>query len=81
MNENCKACRLLSETNRDTIEKELKRLKASSVPLADETTRDNRLTICSGCKYLDSSAACLMCGCYVFLRSALPGGKCPMDYW
>lgn len=81
MNTNCKACRYTSSIHRETIEKELERLKASSVPLADDNLYGKRLEICSSCKYLDISSTCMMCGCYVMLRSAVSDNKCPKKYW
>ena len=81
MNNNCKACRYTSAIHKETIEKELERLKASKIELADELERDARLKICSDCKFLDISGTCMMCGCYVMLRSALEDNRCPKKYW
>lgn len=78
---NCKACRYTSEIHKETIEKELVRLKSSRTPLCDDITREERLNVCSYCKYLDVSGTCMMCGCYVMLRTALRDGKCPRKYW
>ncbi len=77
----CKACQYTSEIHKETIEKELTRLKASNVSMADGATYETRLKICSDCKHLDISGTCMMCGCYVMLRAALSGNKCPKKYW
>lgn len=81
MKNNCKACRYTSAIHRETIEKELERLKNSSLSLADDELWSKRLEICSDCKHLDISSTCMMCGCYVMLRSALKDNKCPKKYW
>ena len=81
MTKNCKACRFTSEIHKETIEKELERLKNSKTPLCGEEEKARRLEICSACAHLDVSGACMMCGCYVMLRCALKGGKCPRKYW
>ena len=73
----CKACQYTSEIHKETIEKELVRLKASNVSMAEDATYETRLKICSDCKHLDISGTCMMCGCYVMLRAALSGNKCP----
>lgn len=77
----CKACQYTSEIHKETIEKELARLNQSSVSMADDTTYETRLKICSDCKHLDISGTCMMCGCYVMLRAALSDNKCPKKYW
>ncbi len=77
----CKACQYTSAIHKETIEKELLRLKSLSVSLADDALSEERLKICSDCKYLDISGTCMMCGCYVMLRAALSDNKCPKKYW
>ena len=77
----CKACQYTSEIHKETIEKELARLKTGTTPLADEALYEERLTFCSDCKHLDISGTCMMCGCYVMLRCALKDNKCPKKYW
>ncbi|MGM9550974.1 MAG: DUF6171 family protein [Clostridia bacterium] len=79
--DNCKACRYTSAIHKETIEKELKRLNASSTPMADEALYKERLNICSECKHMDLSGTCMMCGCYVMLRCALNNNKCPQKHW
>ena len=77
----CKACQYTSDIHKETIERELDRLKKSSTPMADENLYEERLTTCSDCKHLDISGTCMMCGCYVMLRTALKDNKCPKKYW
>ena len=77
----CKACQYTSQIHKETIEKELARLKATSTPMADDTLYEKRLKVCSDCKHLDISGTCMMCGCYVMLRCALYSNKCPQKYW
>lgn len=77
----CKACQYTSEIHKETIEKELARLKKSNTPMADDALYKKRLKVCSDCKHLDVSGTCMMCGCYVMLRCALSSNKCPKKYW
>lgn len=77
----CKACQYTSKIHKETIEKELARLKASLVAMADDTLYTKRLEICSDCRHLDISGTCMMCGCYTMLRAALRDNKCPKKYW
>ncbi|MBQ8003119.1 MAG: hypothetical protein IJ297_06720 [Clostridia bacterium] len=77
----CKACQYTSDIHKETIEKELNRLKASKTSMADDAAYEARLKICSDCKHLDVSGTCMMCGCYVMLRTALKDNKCPKKYW
>lgn len=79
--DNCKACRYTSAIHKETIEKELIKLKTSSVTLADDVLYKARLETCSDCKHLDTSGTCMMCGCYVMLRSAIKDNKCPKKKW
>jgi len=81
MSENCIVCRYLEKFKNVSVEGELKRLAASGTPMADDALRDTRLKICSECKFLNSGDTCLMCGCYVLLRSAILKNKCPKKYW
>ncbi len=75
----CKACRFTSEMHKEIIEKELSKLSAKDTAQPDE--RERRLLICSSCKHLDVSGTCMMCGCYVMLRTALKNSRCPQKYW
>ncbi len=77
----CKACQYTSAIHKETIERELVRLKASQTPMAADAVYEERLKVCSLCKHLDVSGTCMMCGCYVMLRSALKDNKCPKKYW
>lgn len=79
--DNCKACRYTSKIHKETIKKELDRLKASAAPMAEEALYKKRLEACSDCKFLDVSGTCMMCGCYVMLRAALLSNKCPKKFW
>ena len=77
----CKACQYTSQIHKETIEKELTRLKASDTAMADDALYETRLKVCSDCRHLDISGTCMMCGCYVMLRTALKDNKCPKKYW
>ena len=79
--DNCKACRYTSAIHKEPIEKELYKLKKSSVVLSDDALYKARLEICSDCVHLDVSGTCMMCGCYVMLRSAIKDNKCPKKKW
>ncbi len=77
----CKACEYTSEIHKETIEKELEKLKSKRIPMANDLIYESRLKVCSDCKHLDISGTCMMCGCYVMLRAALLDNKCPKKYW
>ena len=77
----CKACQYTSEIHKQTIEKELEKLKKGTIPMADDALYEKRLKACSDCKHLDISGTCMMCGCYVMLRAALKNNKCPEKHW
>ena len=57
------------------------KLKNSAVVLAEDSLYKERLLICSDCKHMDISGTCMMCGCYVMLRSAIKSNKCPNKKW
>ncbi len=79
--DSCKACRYTSAIHKETIEKELEKLKSSSIPLADDELYKTRLLVCSDCEHLDISGTCMMCGCYAMLRTAIKENKCPKKKW
>lgn len=77
----CKKC-LLREGIREDSENYVERYLANLTE--EERTEDfvyeERLKICKKCNML-FEAMCRGCGCYVELRAAVRGQKCPYDRW
>ena len=77
----CLKC-LLQEIDEEEYVSKLKRvilmMKASERASDEETNR--RLLICKECGDLEQGT-CRACGCYVELRAAMRGGKCPYRKW
>lgn len=43
---------------------------------------DARLAICHTCdQYHKPANKCLVCGCFLSMKAALPGAKCPLNLW
>ena len=73
----CKRCLLLESAEEDTLA--LIREKITAIPAADkadDTLYQARLAACKTCDHL-LSGVCVKCGCYVELRAAFSGQKCP----
>ena len=46
------------------------------------SVRDQRMDICRGCEHLNPNLnRCNLCGCFMELKTWLPGQKCPVDKW
>ena len=77
----CTRC-LLKDYSKEVYEKliveGLKALPAED--LADEEVTSKRLSVCKDCEKINQGT-CLACGCYVEIRAALKGGKCPYSKW
>jgi tRNA(Ile)-lysidine synthase TilS/MesJ len=77
----CLRC-LLSEIDEEAYRKNILRvtelMKASEK--ASDQVKERRLAACRVCDYLESGT-CRACGCYVELRAALKGGRCPYKKW
>lgn len=77
----CKKC-LLREYDeqeyRDKLERLIDLMEESEK--AEETLYQERLIRCKICEKL-ATGTCLACGCYVELRAAAKGGRCPNHYW
>ena len=77
----CLKC-LLSEIDEEAYRKNILRvtelMKVSE--RASDKVKERRLDICRSCDYLDSGT-CRACGCYVELRAASRGGRCPYKKW
>ena len=53
-----------------------------SCPFLTRTKRDVRLSICQGCKFLDSKQnRCTDCGCFVVLKTWCTPEDCPKKFW
>ena len=77
----CRKC-LLEEIDPAAYERDIKRLldlmhEDEKVPAAQY---QSRLQTCRTCDYLNQ-ATCNACGCYVELRAAVRGSKCPYRKW
>ena len=75
---NCKACQYTSEIHKTAIETEVARLSnMRGVHICDDDELLRRLEACSSCEHLDMNNVCLMCGCYVRIRTLLKDNRCP----
>lgn len=78
----CRACEYTSEIHKNAIEGEVLRLsKMKGVKLCEQDALYRRLEICSDCTHLDINNTCLMCGCYVRIRTLLKDNRCPIKKW
>ncbi len=78
----CRACEYTSAIHRETVEKELSRLRGmKGLRLSSDELYNERLIICGGCAHLDFNNVCMMCGCYVQIRAFTTDGRCPMKKW
>lgn len=79
--EHCIRC-LLEEINPEQYEKEIGRLLQlmDRREKADPKVYEARLDACKECEYL-SKGTCNACGCYVELRAAGKGSRCPYKRW
>lgn len=77
----CKKC-LIKEMD----EAQYHELIEENIAFLDENDRANdeiyemRLDVCKECDRLNSGT-CLACGCYVEIRAAFRGGRCPKKKW
>lgn len=77
----CKRCLLreLSEQEyREKLEKYI--IGLDDEVRAKEQLYEKRLLLCKECEKL-SAGTCLTCGCYVELRAAVAGSRCPLEKW
>lgn len=47
---------------------------------AEDTVYENRLLVCKTCDML-LAGMCRSCGCYVEMRAAVAGNRCPWERW
>ena len=78
----CKACEYTSDIHRIAIETEVQRLmNMKSLQICGDEELCSRLMICSDCKHLDINNVCMMCGCYVRIRTLQKTNRCPINLW
>lgn len=77
----CKRC-LIREFDEKRYYKELNKYinKLNKADRADDVLYISRLNVCKSCEKLNEGT-CMACGCYVELRAAVIGSKCPLKYW
>lgn len=76
----CRRC-LLRELDGSYFASIYKYIEA--IPEEQKTSRDwyaLRLEKCKSCEYLQNGM-CAQCGCFVEVRAAKRGQRCPMDVW
>ncbi len=74
----CRACEYTSAIHREAVEAEIKRLsEMKGVRLCTEEELERRLAACGECEYKDMNGVCLMCGCYVRIRTFRKDSRCP----
>lgn len=77
----CKRCLLYEydeQAYRDKLERLISLMEESEK--AEEALYQERLKRCKSCEKL-VTGTCLVCGCYVELRAAAKGGRCPNHCW
>ena len=75
--EECKRCLLLESAREDIfalVQEHLQKIPEGKK--APEALYRQRLALCLECEHL-MSGTCIKCGCYVELRAAFLGQKCP----
>ncbi len=81
-NRKCRACEYTKGIHKEAIEKEVNRLKGmKGIKTLDEDEQLCRLKVCGECGHLDMNGVCMMCGCYVEIRTLVRDNRCPMGKW
>lgn len=77
----CKKC-LLRDLDESTYYKELKEYleQLDEEDKAEQVLYEQRLAACKECDYLNAGM-CRACGCYVEMRAAMKGNRCPYKNW
>jgi hypothetical protein len=68
------------------LDKLKKKLAQTSQNVVDviklpEEQRNQRLEICKTCDQFHSTDFCKVCGCYMPVKTYLPGSSCPLKKW
>lgn len=50
-------------------------------PQVEEEVRNERLSICNACDYLDSTKHCNLCGCFMEMKTKFVEASCPAEKW
>lgn len=52
------------------------------IPKVSPKVREERLNICLSCdKLYTPTKSCKLCGCFMVLKTWLPGQNCPINKW
>lgn len=73
----CKSCPDMVHVTEEEMEKEIRKVKESGVPLADRDRYEKRLAACSSCEQLVYGTTCMSCGCLVRVRALNALRICP----
>lgn len=77
MNDKCFKCQGNVHILNEEIEKDIKRVINSGVPLTKEGQYEKRLKVCNGCEQLIYGTTCMSCGCIVRVRALNALRICP----
>lgn len=77
MRDKCFACNGNVHITDEEIEKEIKRVIDSGVPLTKRDQYEKRLKVCNSCEQLRYGTTCMNCGCIVRVRALNALRICP----
>lgn len=80
----CKSCSenvsVKAQISQDQINEAIDKLARNKrIKFVNDEVYESRLLQCSECRYLDSNATCLQCGCFVQIRAKLADANCPLS--
>ncbi|HEX2927581.1 MAG TPA: DUF6171 family protein [Ruminiclostridium sp.] len=77
MKDKCIKCHGSIHIPDEDIEKEIRRVVDSGLPLATDAQYNRRLQICNSCEQLLDGTTCRICGCIVRVRALYALRICP----
>lgn len=77
MDDKCFKCYETVHVTDEKIEKEIKKVTNSGVPLTKQDQYEKRLKVCSSCDQLTYGTTCMSCGCLVRVRALNALRICP----
>jgi len=76
----CVGCEIKEQVGRLDVEALVREQLSFEIDLAQVEVRDQRLSICEQCEYLNQHT-CGKCGCFVRFRASLVKKSCPDRKW
>jgi hypothetical protein len=57
-------------------------MKLDTIWTQRNEVKEQRLAICKGCEFfVEKTAKCESCGCFMNYKALLPNAKCPLGKW